>query len=138
MSFTKSFEQSVKPEIDIKTSTYIFLTLENLIRHLKFRSEREVQNCQVCNEPLCSMQSAKLHKIMHSLEKSHSCELCKLKFNYLATYTVTRKENPFSCDVCNETFSSENLLKKHFLSHTNNCQYVCEICNKNFSKNKNI
>lgn len=46
------------------------------------------------------------------------------------------QEKPYSCDICNRTYSSKGSYKHHYRSHTAKKTYVCDVCNKKFSIRK--
>nr|XP_042901320.1 gastrula zinc finger protein XlCGF7.1-like [Parasteatoda tepidariorum] len=41
-------------------------------------------------------------------------------------------EKPFSCNICNKSFSTSSNLNEHILFHTGEKRYSCSICDKRF------
>ena len=62
-----------------------------------------------------------VHKISHTKEKPHKCNLCDNEFstssgltNHKRTHT---KEKPFICNLSNNVFYNGSDLTKHIISH---------------------
>ncbi|KAI1616160.1 hypothetical protein EDD36DRAFT_124919 [Exophiala viscosa] len=43
-------------------------------------------------------------------------------------------ENPFSCNVCKQSYSRVDHLARHYRSHTHEKPFVCETCDKAFAR----
>ncbi|CAL1272959.1 unnamed protein product, partial [Larinioides sclopetarius] len=42
------------------------------------------------------------------------------------------EEKPYTCFVCNKTFSKKFYIKVHLRTHTKEKPYECDICHKTF------
>ena len=62
---------------------------------------------------------------VHSAEFRYSSDMC-------------RDERPFTCEVCNRTFTQKWTLKRHQRIHSGERPYVCEVCNKGFSNQSHL
>ena len=72
-------------------------------------------------------------------EKPYSCSICQKSFsqNYSLTYHMRThtKEKPFTCTLCTQKFSTQSNLSRHMRCHTGEKPFSCGICNKLFSQN---
>lgn len=109
----------------------------NLRLHLKLHNNPKQFQCHVCLKYLSSSSSLKVHVKTHTSEKAFKCEHCSLAFNQkvhlndhiLSHHTTMR---PFNCQLCNKTYVSKSVLKKHLKKHLGLFKHACEICGKRF------
>jgi uncharacterized Zn-finger protein len=78
---------------------------------------------------------------MQSLrEKPFSCDICQISFSQ--TFNLVRhaethtEEKPYSCDKCKKSFLYSYVLADHKKIHLGEKPYSCEVCNKSFSETK--
>lgn len=71
-------------------------------------------------------------------QKLIQCDICGktmkqcLKKTMMYHIRLHKDVRPFKCDICPKSFSSENALKKHNLTHSK--PYVCQVCEMGFSR----
>ena len=84
--------------------------------------------CKYCEKCFKKSSSCKRHEISHSGEKPYQCRYCNICFNNSSTSVrheqihikgksskeVTSQFSIFSCWICQEELSSQELLLEHY------------------------
>ncbi|XP_072392597.1 uncharacterized protein [Diabrotica undecimpunctata] len=146
-SFTRKFdmqrhmlkkhpETSVEPSIRSKNS--------ELLKKCKVvDSELSYYECDVCHTKYKSSSSFVLHYNIHINKKLHCCHLCGKNFQRGAHlkrhvdrlhYGIRR----YSCDYCDQTFTSKTTKDEHLNTHTNSRPYMCDTCGKSFRQSSSL
>uniref|UniRef100_A0A1B0D2D2 C2H2-type domain-containing protein n=1 Tax=Phlebotomus papatasi TaxID=29031 RepID=A0A1B0D2D2_PHLPP len=145
-----------------------FMMKKMLNRHLKIHTERKRIPCSLCDKTvtyvhgaekpfvcsICNMAFTKLnimkrHKTTIHAEKRTDCPYCNKKFLKRNNYTnhirtihpglPTRiKTGPTPCNICKETFSGIEDLKKHVVEHYTKKEFECAICGKKYVSKRNL
>lgn len=107
----------------------------------KYSSETHTKGhrkCEKCSQMVPSHRIKTHLRLKHSNEKPYKCELanCKASFRSATALKDHQKivhscENAFMCEFCSDRFSSEILLAKHRIRHTEPDKWRCEFCHKN-------
>merc|ERR1712228_341967 len=83
----------------------------------------ESLECDVCGKHLLTIETLKLHKLLHSNERPYKCTECESTFivrarlnnHLLGVHGI----NPHQCDLCNQSFAKKRELKQHKASSHN-------------------
>jgi len=79
---------------------------------------------------VCSPQK---HNKTHIDPKPFTCEICNLSFSEKGSLRrherIHTGERPFTCKICNLSFSVSTNLKRHISIHTGEKPLKCKICN---------
>ncbi|XP_037772939.1 gastrula zinc finger protein XlCGF67.1-like [Penaeus monodon] len=75
-----------------------------------------------------------LHDLRHKAKAKELCDLVQKCNDMLGVPFVVGKGKPYSCEICNKTFSVKSHLVRHMRVHTKEKPYSCEICSKAFTE----
>lgn len=77
-------------------------------------------------------------EIIDIVQRPFKCEICTKSFslqNTLKIHKLTHSgEKPFKCESCNESFILSSILKTHQLIHVKKKRFICLICDLSFDK----
>lgn len=120
-----------------------FKTVEKCHVHSSIHAHEYYYPCGICDETFTTEEECNEHNLEHvdkgKAERSshYACDECGKKF-----ITKDRLEfhknchnsaEPFYCDKCDKTMTSESVLYRHVVNvHRQYKEYCCEICGKLF------
>ena len=109
-----------------------FPNLKKLQNHTKNNHGEKIEplptECDICGISYFSLED---HMTTHSQRNNFKCVKCGKMF--LSNKSLTL-HNCFQCKICDEAFSSLQLLEKHILVH----KYACMICFIEFSSSVEV
>jgi len=100
--------------------------------------------CDECGYAATGIRNMYDHRKLHHKNKEKTCQECgEMVKQVNMSYHIASKhrEKMFCCNVCGKSFSTNGLLKKHELIHSENraypCRYECGYASKT-SGNRNV
>jgi len=115
-----------------------FAERTSLRMHMLRHSGEKPHSCSICGRCFTTSSALKRHAYSHSDKREQfTCELCYKQFS--APHVLKRHmrihtgERPFSCFVCECTFTQLTSLKTHIMNiHTGERPHGCSECGKHF------
>ncbi|XP_035829844.1 zinc finger protein 628-like [Aplysia californica] len=96
------------------------------------KKKKERMKCEMCGEVVSSMDSLKIHTMLHTGELAYRCCVCPEKFPCLSARQHHMNSHltalRFRCTSCDLRFLTRADLAKHQLSH----QIQCGVCGEVF------
>ncbi|XP_055541576.1 zinc finger protein 62 homolog [Wyeomyia smithii] len=107
-------------------------------RHLKIHDRTPQNNvCYICNK---SVKNPQRHARFHA-NQQRTCAQCGKSFanaqNYRLHCLTHKKERPYKCEICGQSFVTNTLLKDHFRLHTGDL-FECGHCDKKYNVARNL
>ncbi|XP_023821419.1 zinc finger protein 570 isoform X2 [Oryzias latipes] len=79
---------------------------------------------------------------IHTSERPYSCNVCEKSYSQSSTSKAHMKtptgKKPFSCKVCKKNFTQRKNVKLHMRTHTGERPYSCKVCEKSFTQNSSL
>lgn len=102
------------------------------------KADRKAHLCGECGKSLCDDRSLSRHKMTHSEDRPHGCQVCGRRFKLPGTLRQhekihTHRERSFLCDVCCKMFLTSKQLQIHLRTHSDEKPYRCGECGKGFT-----
>lgn len=115
----------------------------DLTNHQRLHTGDLRHECKICGERFAIPSVFSNHKQKHRNEGLEYidngrvfCRLCEHSFKSVALLRDHMSSNhdgakPYACERCGKCFDKHQVLKKHRLTHGNDCQYECYMCHEN-------
>ena len=122
-------------EKQFKSITYLKMHIINVHDH----SDRKIK-CELCGYELIKKKFKDHLDKIHGENKKVQCEICNKIFSCIGNLRIhlATHEKKFKCDSCEEEFSKEFFLKRHFNKTHVEKTVKCDLCDKQFPSKKNL
>jgi KRAB domain-containing zinc finger protein len=106
----------------------------------ELHSEGHFGSCEKCKKLFSCSNNLSGHATVSSRKTTSHCEMCVTSFTHKrsAMRWFRGRELPFSCNVCNKTFSSPSKLEIHIRVHSGERPFSCEVYKKTFNQRSNL
>lgn len=95
------------------------------------KNKKEKMKCNICGLVVSSMDSLKIHTLLHTGEFAYRCCVCGENFSSLSSrqhhMDIHVSAQRFKCNPCGERFTSRAELAKHQLTHEIKCALCGEV-----------
>ena len=108
--------------------------IEHLHEHVGV--DDQAYTCEVCHKGFSKRANYMAHKVTHTTELKHQCEICKKMFKHLQSLKkhLIRCRTIFNCDQCDKSFTHKRLLNTHvWNTHHREETCKCKVCGKMMS-----
>ncbi|KPJ01309.1 Zinc finger protein 192 [Papilio xuthus] len=120
----------------------IFSSKPKKVYHEKCKhlGERNIRNCQYCNQSFRSYYQRNQHLIkIHNAEAKYKCNVCTKSYLLKSLLMSHIKKNHlmernYQCTECGFKFFSTKGLKAHMVKHSGIKKFSCEICHKSYAR----
>lgn len=101
-------------------------------------TRRKVHRCGECGKSLSDYRSLLRHRMTHSEERPHGCQVCGRRFKLAGTLRQhekihTDRERSHLCDICCKMFLTSKQLQIHLRTHSEEKPFHCGECGKGFT-----
>ncbi|XP_046408610.1 zinc finger protein OZF-like [Ischnura elegans] len=123
----------------------VFNNKNDLIKHMKihlngdnFEAEaKSSMGGDVFSRFFTGIGHLNRHVCVGSREMPYTCQICQKSFTYRSTLRIHLRKHtgkkPYACRICEKSFSEKGTLKIHIRTHTGERPYSCYHCEKSFS-----
>lgn len=151
LSYVKDVEKQTEIITEVCSGTNIVMQLAD---HLQTNQEsdhgddadaahhtdtrRKVHQCGKCGKSLSDYRSLLRHRMTHSEERPHGCQVCGRRFKLAGTLRQhekihTDRERSYLCDICCKMFLTSKQLQIHLRTHSEEKPFQCGECSKGFT-----
>jgi KRAB domain-containing zinc finger protein len=99
----------------------------------------------LCTYSASKLKDVKKHMLIHTGERSFSCDQCDYKGRRLDHLSIHKKHNhgpgelkPFKCDKCAYSGAISLLVKQHMIIHSGEKPYACDQCDYKSSRRQDL
>ncbi|CRL04943.1 CLUMA_CG018271, isoform A [Clunio marinus] len=88
--------------------------------------------------PSPSHKSEKLRKLNNNYSHTNNNHIVSTTTELLAHKKTTKRERPYTCEICESRFSDSNQLKAHMLIHNGEKPFGCGHCQSKFRRRHHL
>ena len=112
-------------------------------RHLKLHQTENLLSCEYCEKKFTRNDALKQHRtkcmLVTKKNENFSCQVCNKNFksvNILHVHQKTHGDKIYNCYICYKIYKNKAKLNEHLKTHMS--ENICIVCSKKFSSNDNL
>lgn len=134
----KGSQDSRAGTFDCRKCERVYMTEEELEKHLLNHDEHRPYKCPQCNKGFKQPCHLNQHLRTHTDERPFPCEVCRKSFKQACQLKQHMRlhtgEKPYQCSQCSRAFKQASQLNQHVRLHTGEKPYKCNHCSKTFTQ----